>query len=273
MNKKLYSLIAFNWLAVSAFAQECNFMCNGNFDDTFITATVGLVSNPTLSCWQTTASDGKMEVWANGYNGVPSYSGIQFLEMNATMPATLYQNIIASPGTVLSISFAHRGRGGIDSMSVSAGPTGGPYTTLGYFGDDQTAWGYYTVNYTVPGPGTAYEVRFTTEYWGAGNPGIGNFLDAVDVCNVTGIDESQNTVSTSIFPNPAQNNATILFDNFKGDNFTLEMFDSQGKKVRTVNNIVTGKIEIGRNDLLKGVYFFQLTSGSKQASGKIIFIE
>jgi len=220
------------WLVMplSAFSQNCGYICNEGFDSTFITSTVGVVTSSTLPCWKTTAADGQMEIWANGYNGVPSYSGIQFLEINATMAATVYQDFVAGPGSVLSIGFAHRGRGGIDTMSVSVGPVGGPYTVLGYYGDGESAWGYYTVNYTVPGPATNYQLRFTAEYWGFGNPGVGNMLDAVSVCNVTGTNEVENNGYMNIFPNPSSGDVFLKTD---GKPAWVEIYTPLGLKLGT----------------------------------------
>ncbi|WP_317897650.1 gliding motility-associated C-terminal domain-containing protein [Aurantibacillus circumpalustris] len=159
-------------------AQTCPVNCNGSFDNTSITTGVALVG--TIPCWSTTATNGTMEVWGNGANGVSSYSGIQFVELNATMAATMFQTVTAVAGTPFSISFAHRGRAGIDTVQVSIGPFGGPYISLGKYGDGNTAWGTYTVTYTPPTNGL-YEVRFTPVYWSGGNVAIGNFLDGVYV--------------------------------------------------------------------------------------------
>lgn len=159
-------------------AQTCNVNCNGDFDDTFLTGSVGLIN--TIPCWSTTANDGLMEPWSNGFNGVPSYSGSQFIELNATQGATMYQTFTVTAGNPLSVSFAHRGRAGIDSMEVLIGPAGGPYTSLGTYGDGTSAWGYYTTSYTPPTSG-AYQLLFTPVYWSGGNIAIGNFLDAVSV--------------------------------------------------------------------------------------------
>ncbi len=159
-------------------SQSCNIICNGGFDNTSITTGVALITS--LPCWSTTASDGKMEVWGTGFNGVPSYSGSQFVELNATMAATMFQDFTVTSGTTYTLCFAHRGRAGVDSMAVSAGPPGGPYTTLGVYGDGTSAWGYYCVTFTPSFTGT-YRIQFTPVYWSGGNVAIGNFLDAITV--------------------------------------------------------------------------------------------
>ncbi len=172
------SIIALAFTQISA--QTCNLLCNGDFDNNpFVVSTVGLTTS--INCWNTEATDGLMEIWGTGYNGVPSYNGNQHMELNATQPAALYQDFyVAGSSVPLSISFAHRGRAGLDSMEVFAGPAGGPYTSLGRYGDGTTSWGYYTASYSTGSPGN-YRVRFKPFYWSGGNDAIGNFIDAVSV--------------------------------------------------------------------------------------------
>src|SRR5262245_42400252 len=109
-------------------SQSCMLSCNGSFDNQSSTTTTTRV---VISCWNTSAADGKFQIWGNGYNGVPSYQGTQFLEMNNIQADTVSQDISAFASKQLSISFAHRGRSGIDSIEVSIGLfSGGTYTTL-----------------------------------------------------------------------------------------------------------------------------------------------
>lgn len=163
---------------------QCNLLCNTDFDNNQVTVPAGLaiVDASQVPCWQTTATDNQIEIWNNGFNGVPAYSGNQFIELNAYMVSTIFQNFIVAPGTAITISFAHRGRQGVDVLGLDIGPVGGPYTTLGSYSDGNTAWGYYTVNYTVPmGLGNSYSLRFNSVSAAGGNPAVGNFLDAITV--------------------------------------------------------------------------------------------
>lgn len=179
----LFHVFVFFLLIISDLViAQCNLLCNTDFENNQVTSSVGIFDASLVPCWQTTASDNKIEVWGSGFNGVPSYSGNQFIELNAYMVSTLFQNFSSTPGTLITISFAHRGRAGIDTMSLGIGPVGGPYNILGVFADDNIAWGYYTLSYILPsGVGTNFSLRFNSIYASGGNPGIGNFLDAVSV--------------------------------------------------------------------------------------------
>ncbi|MNJ86425.1 PKD domain protein [compost metagenome] len=161
---------------------QCALLCNMDFEDEVIALpnNTQTVPQSSVSCWQTTASDGGIEVWGTGFNGVPSYSGQQFIELNANVISTLFQEFTSVPGSAAVISFAHRGRMGTDVMNVSIGPVGGPYVNLGNFSDGPT-WGYYQVNYTFPaGPEVPYTLRFASVS-SVGGSTVGNFLDAISV--------------------------------------------------------------------------------------------
>ena len=71
--------------------------------------------------WQTTDGAGWIEIWGDGFNGVPAYEGNAFAELNATTPGTLYQDVVSVPGTTMTWTLAHRGRLGDDSMQVLIG--------------------------------------------------------------------------------------------------------------------------------------------------------
>ena len=158
-------------------------ICNTDFDDVSIVASGGVLlidkTDPKVTCWKTTAT--QIEFW-NNYEGVTAFSGNQFVELNASSASTLYQDFTATLNSSATISFAHRGRSGVDVMEVEIGPVGGPYTNLGEFSDGNTAWGFYTINYTFPPTGTTnYTIRFICVSSSGGNNSFGNFLDAISI--------------------------------------------------------------------------------------------
>lgn len=138
-----------------------------------------IMSQDDIPGWKTTASDGKIELWSSGFQGVPAYEGKQFAELNANMVGQLYQDIETPPGTVVEISFAHRGRSGVDTMGLKAGPPGGPYAELGTYRDGTSDWGFYREYYQVPEGQTTTRIFFTSEGYSSSSVGMGNFLDAV----------------------------------------------------------------------------------------------
>ncbi|MEI6823333.1 MAG: gliding motility-associated C-terminal domain-containing protein [Bacteroidota bacterium] len=159
----------------------CNFLCNTNFEDSIVTAPGGMAMVPqsAITCWSTSEPDGLIEVWNSGFNGVTAYSGVQFIELNANVASTLYQDFYAGTGANVTVGFAHRGRLGVDSMSVSIAYVGGPTTVLGVFGDN-TVWQYRNLNYTIPVAGN-YSLQFTATHTSTGSLSVGNFLDDIKI--------------------------------------------------------------------------------------------
>jgi gliding motility-associated-like protein len=161
-------------------ADACATGVNNGFETPVIPpASLDFVNASSVPNWATTAPDNIIEIWSSGFQGVPSYEGNQFAELNANFVSTLIKNFTVQAGVPLTLSFAHRGRQGVDVMSVSVGPVGGPFTSLGNFSDDNTAWGFYQIPYTpaVSGP---FQLRFISVSAAGGNPSVGNFLDGVN---------------------------------------------------------------------------------------------
>ncbi|MFM9057347.1 MAG: gliding motility-associated C-terminal domain-containing protein [Bacteroidota bacterium] len=168
----------------------CPILCNADFENNIVTTVFqGLVfaNQGNIDCWNTSAPDGILEVWRTGYNGVPSFSGLQYIELNANYASSIYQDFPVPNGSTAQISFAHRGRAGVDVMSVEVGPVGGPYTSLGNFSAGNTAWVYNTVSYTFPaGASGNWRILFTSVSSAVNNQTIGNFIDAISI-ELTGI--------------------------------------------------------------------------------------
>lgn len=81
-----------------------------------------------------------------------------------------------------------------------------------------------------------------------------NILDKID-----GIEEARWQSSVSVYPNPFNDQTTVQFENSKGDNFTLSLFDASGRLLREVNT-TNSQLIIERQGLKAGLYIFELSS-------------
>ena len=129
--------------------------------------------------WATTATDAEIEIWQNGFSGVPAYRGDQFAEINANQTASLYQDITTTPGSTMHWSFAHRGRTGTDTISLQVGPSAGPYTTLGTFKTGTSGWKVYEGEYIIPANQIKTRFFYVAVATANGNTTTGNFLDDI----------------------------------------------------------------------------------------------
>jgi hypothetical protein len=137
--------------------------------------------------WQTTDVIGQIEIWGDGFQGVPAGEGVDFAEINANSAGTLYQDVVTTPGQTMHWSLLHRARIGTDVMHVLIGDanTADPASDTGWdfisadISDDTTAWGAHEGDYVVPAGQTCTRFAFRAVSSGAGDPSFGNFLDAV----------------------------------------------------------------------------------------------
>ena len=84
---------------------------------------------------------------------------------------------------------------------------------------------------------------------------IVEFLDAID----------ETEAEFAIYPNPVSN---TLFVSGGNAEFTYEMYNGMGQKVAEGN--ATGNTQINVNDLMKGVYFLRLTTGTQVRMEKVV---
>lgn len=138
-----------------------------------------IISENQVPGWQTTAPDGKIEIWSTGFNGVPAQEGNQFFEINANNHpnAALYQSLCLEPGSTIRWSVYHRARVGTDVARVSIGATVATAVEQGLMSDGTNAWGYHSGSYTVPMGQSTTVFVFEAVSTGSGNNSVGNFLD------------------------------------------------------------------------------------------------
>jgi hypothetical protein len=129
--------------------------------------------------WATTAPDNLIEVWENGFLGVPAYEGNSFAELNANYASTLYQHVGGiGAGTTVNWHFAHRGRDGTDTMRLTIRDLGNNTILFTQeFSASATAW---EVNYgSIVSLGNTMSFEFEAVNAVGGNT-QGNLIDWCD---------------------------------------------------------------------------------------------
>ncbi|MFC7337920.1 PEP-CTERM sorting domain-containing protein [Haloferula chungangensis] len=162
--------------------------------------------------WETSDSSGNIEVWRELYRNVPAYRGNQFVEINATENAALFQDVNITEFGAVNYGFAHRGREGTDVMRVDiiyAGPNGVIDTpdsnmvnlmtnTIVLGGDDliivdgslsanqysatENAWEQHSISALFNADSNSvgiYRFSYAAVSSSNNNPGEGNFIDDV----------------------------------------------------------------------------------------------
>jgi len=112
------------------------------------------------------------------------------------------------------------------------------------------------------------KVGATDELFFATNKGIYKYFN--NVTFVEGVIHQSND-SWSLHPNPITDYAKLCFNNSKHINHTLLIYDIRGRLVHQTTNIITDQVIINKNNLISGLYLFQLlTDEGLQATGKLI---
>lgn len=160
---------------------------NGGFEDPPVAPdTFTLFPAASVPPWLTTDGSDQIEIWGDGFLGVPAYAGNAFAELNANTPGTLYQDVVSTPGATMTWTLAHRGRDGDDEMEVLIGDANTAdvmgATGWGFISDPlldgNTAWGVHTDDYVVPAGQTCTRFAFRAVS-SVGGGSYGNFVDEV----------------------------------------------------------------------------------------------
>ncbi len=163
---------------------------NGGFETPPVSPdTYTLFPAASVPFWETTDGFGEIEIWGDGFLGVPAAEGNAFAEINANTDATLYQDVTSTPGATITWTLDHRGRDGVDTMQVLIGDAnvadvdgsaGWDYTSPDLM-DGTSAWGTHSDDYVVPAGQTCTRLAFRAVSTASGSPSIGNLLDAVAI--------------------------------------------------------------------------------------------
>lgn len=93
----------------------------------------------------------------------------------------------------------------------------------------------------------------------------------------TSITEIENETTLTVFPNPIQKSATIIFDLEESEQVNISMYDAKGAFVQLVSDskLAKGKnqFEIERGTLSAGNYVLKVTTAKKVLTHKLVFAD
>ena len=114
-----------------------------------------------------------VEVWEDGFYGVPAWDGSQYVEINGSMAGGIYQDVATTPGASYTLDLAHRGRYGTDVARLVVDGV-----EIDRYSDGVSAWGTYSSTFVATGSTTRILFESVSS---AACDGCGNFLDIVAV--------------------------------------------------------------------------------------------
>jgi hypothetical protein len=186
------------------------------------------------------------------------FSGTSKLVATGTGTLQLPNGIILNDCLQLKNSFSGTGSVTIFTLAITLTITN---VTYDYYHASQK-YPVLSVNYSE----TAFKQ-------GAGTPTItSNSSISVNTNVFVGISESTLNSSFSIYPNPANNNLSVMLTNTSSENVTVRIFNNIGQLVKTINlgNTTDINKQIDISDLSSGIYMVKTTIGNASASKKLV---
>lgn len=121
---------------------------------------------------------------------------------------------------------------------------------------------------------TSHTIYYNVNGGSVNQTNITNAINNALTAQVTGIKEnSSNDFQARVLPNPVSNELKLTFNLNEAKEMNIEIFNSLGQKVKTINNpIVNGNNEMTINveDLSTGNYFVKLNNGKSSTNVKFI---
>lgn len=183
---------------------------------------------------------------------------------------------VGTVGTILKTT-----DGGLNWIAMNSGTTENLYSI--YYADIANVWvcgDNGTILHSVDGgqswnpesSGTSVTLKSihgigTSDVWACGLAGV-----LIRRTNIASVQDISSHSNFTLYPNPAGQFVNMLFDNPKSEKHILNLYNDRGELVRKLNVTNTNSIQIKRENLGAGIYFFQLYNNNKIVeSGKIHF--
>jgi len=148
------------------------------------------------------------------------------------------------------------------------------------FTGTSTVWNYFEVHVTnlglifniEPGDTVLYRFTFISDSIQTNHEGL--MFDDIRLYETCGSirENSLTSFSSTLFPNPAHNSATIKFENPTHAIFNLQVFDITGRMVIEQTNIRSNRTELNTRNFPPGIYHYRLLAEKEklQSSGKFV---
>ena len=191
---------------------------NGGFEDGSFDLSVNSEVNVAITQmdnWFTSSLLGNINIMASGNDGVSAFEGDVYVDIDFVDAGDIYQDIATAPGDIITFSFAHRGRKGVNMVGVYMDDPNAPYEghrLINTYSTNNDRWIMYEGKYEVPAEQTLTRfsiraVATNTELLGANNVSDGSLIDAVTVQS-----------SKATCENPKQGNIEICANGLDDDN-------------------------------------------------------
>jgi PKD repeat protein len=143
--------------------------------------------------------------------------------------------------------------------------------------NSSSQWALQTV--TIPNASATNNVRFKFEYT-SGNESNNIYIDDINIVGTLGVEEKTlDEASILVYPNPANQTATVSYHLSKRGNTKIELVDLLGKKVMDITNNDQAEgdysVQISKQEhaINSGIYFVKISMNNSLTTKKLIFTE
>lgn len=151
------------------------------------------------------------------------------------------------------------------------------YSSSYFVPTSASQWALHSIN--IPSSLAVNNVRFKFEYT-SGNANNNIYIDDINITGVLGVNDMDvNAVNVSVYPNPANQTATISYHLAKNANVKVELVDVLGKKLFEITNNNQGEgdysVELSKQQhhINSGIYFVKVTVDNITTTKRLIFTE
>lgn len=95
-------------------------------------------------------------------------------------------------------------------------------------------------------------------------------LTSLGCGSTVGINEVLLENTFNIYPNPSSGNFTITTNELGPDNISISVYDLLGSRIQKIENIKSFPFKMDLNELSNGIYFFNINSGNKSVTKRLI---
>lgn len=96
--------------------------------------------------------------------------------------------------------------------------------------------------------------------------------ESFTISSMTGVRESNGTGSIKVYPNPLTEHAFLEFQNPENNSLSLNIYDNQGRLMRSIPDNTSGRIELRKGSLPAGFYFLRLRDGKQTRASATLVI-
>lgn len=131
-----------------------------------------------------------------------------------------------------------------------------------------------TIDIPITDPNATFwysvSAKNTVNGWVSERARAKEYSDGIVNCSVVGIEDNLFESEVKIYPNPAQDEITILYGDLFNGNATISIFNNLGQMLKQHHSSNMNSETLNISELAQGIYFIKISSGKAEVTKKLI---